>query len=249
MIRGYSRALRGGAVPTALVAWALIFALVDPIPLSIALLAIVVVTVPFGTAFGLRAEARPWMTLAERVYARAVGAVVGVPVALALGIVGVAILGVVTGQMPNPDERFYIVYAVGVVLGATLGPWCSSALIFGRWRWLLPTWPLVSIMLFYLTVVAARVSIGQWPSYGAPDAGVLDVSQPWIAGANVAATVALGLTLFSPLTLIFLVPWGFRLTPEGRRARVSSAIFSASYVCWMALMSVDPGGYRDWLLD
>lgn len=249
MIRGYSRAVHGSALPAALIVWSFILVLVDPAPLSIALLAIVGVTVPFGTAFGLSADAKPWMTPAERVYTRVAGAVVGGPVALVLGIVGVAILGVLTGQMPTPDERFYIIYAVGLVLGATLGPWCSRALICGRGRWLLPAWPLVSLLLFYLAVVAARVSIGQWPSYGDPDAGVLDVSRPWIAGTNIAATVALGLTLFSPLATIFLVPWGFRPTPEGRWARVSSATFSASYVCWFALMSVDPGGYRDWLLD
>ncbi len=71
-----------------------------------------------------------------------------------------------------------------------------------RWSLWLATTPLVVYATFYLFVVAVRLTLGHWPSYGNPDPGRLPQA---LVLADVVVTLLLLVVWASPVLAIPLV--------------------------------------------
>jgi hypothetical protein len=66
-------------------------------------------------------------------------------------------------------------------------------------------------------VLAVRLVVGHWPSYGNPDRSTVSV----LLILDIAVFIVLATTFFSPTLLLFLLPWLAETSSDGSRARRS----------------------------
>jgi hypothetical protein len=181
----------------------------------------------------------------EVIYSRLVGAAVGAPITIVLVVVIRAFATSLVGQAVSTPFTPFLEAGIGGIVGGALGPGVTSTLLRGWMRWLLPALPVVALLVFYFFVLAARLVVGGWPSYGNPDNGTV----PGLLLLDVSVFVALATTLFSPALLLFLLPWLGSTTSDGSHARRSCGIFALAYAVWFLTLWLDPGRFLNWYMD
>ena len=104
--------------------------------------------------------------------------------------------------------------------------------------------PFGALLVFYGYVVAFRLGLGHWPSYGKPDAGAFQ-------GPLVIVDVAVGLVLLlTALSPVFLLPWVLAaLFPSGTHIRGPAAIYTCAWLLWASSCASDPGRFYQWWID
>ena len=100
------------------------------------------------------------------------------------------------------------------------------------------------MVVFYSLVVATRVSIGHWPTYGNPDAGTPDV--PFSPVHLVVLCLAALSILFGPVAAAILL-----INRPTKSAWPNSYLVASIVTLVIGALTVylDPGGYVDWFLD
>ena len=104
--------------------------------------------------------------------------------------------------------------------------------------------PALAILLFYAFVIAVRLVIGHWPTYGNPDPAQLPGS---LLPFDVAVTLLLIAVGVGPVLLIPAVAAAWR--QRFRWLLVPIAAYLASWFILVALAYLDPGGFFDWFAD
>jgi hypothetical protein len=181
----------------------------------------------------------------EVVYSRLVGAAIGAPIAMVLAVVIRALAIWLAGKPVSTPFTPFLEGGVGSLLGGALGPRVASALLLGRMRCVLSGLPLVSLLLLYVFVLAVRLVVGHWPSYGNPDPSTVSV----LLILDIAVFIVLATTFFSATLLLFLLPWLAETSSDGSRARRSCGVFAVSYAAWFVTLWLDPGRFLNWYLD
>jgi hypothetical protein len=119
------------------------------------------------------------------------------------------------------------------------GAWLNRSVRF------LAVLPWSGLLAFYFFVVAWRVGVGFWPSYGVPDAGAFRGSAV-IPDVFVFCVLVAGV-----LSILVSAPAGIAsiFFPRFRSVRGTALLSMLGWVLLVFFIQLDPGRFFDWYMD
>lgn len=124
----------------------------------------------------------------------------------------------------------------------------AEALITDRLHWAVALTPIVTILIFYSTIIHARLLIGEWPDKSNID--IRELTQVSISFAlhYVITFIAIIMTSISPIAWLVLLSHAHLFESiKSYAIRFVLYVINLAFTLWIALM--DPANYLSWFVD